>query len=1297
MMQNRILRIGLLSLVLILMPCLRMLAIEGIMYESNRMASSIITGVCQDKYGMIWISTDFGLSKFDGYKFENYYHNSHDETSIADNLITSFAATSKKELFIGTRKGLARYDYTSDCFFNYTFPDSIQPRVSSITEMPSGHILVSTAGHGFYVIDQERLEIRKESSFEKHFGSRYVKTMLNEGNGIFWMHASDNRILRCHIKGSRLQKVTTVKGVGKIPVKILSRQNMVFFIFYDEIKIFDKASNSLIPSGLTIPPNITIASAFINGNGDFLLGTSGNGLFIIRNGTKTAVREPFYNKRSNTDDLSINSIMEDKDNNLWLTSPRYGLLLCPMGKKVFNSWNFTYNGKRMYDGVTFMTGDNSGGLLCVLENNGLFGIDSTGKTRKLEGCPNNTTAVFKDSSGTIWVGTWNALYTYNPATSRMVMADDLNGLGTLFITEDHEGRIYYTVFGDGFKLLDRKTGEKRHYSTKRSPKRKGAIFGNDWVGMIFPDSKGLVWMATTSGLWCYDPEKDYFVDLAKGDGMMRETSITSLCETSASNLLIGTTKGLYLWHRDKNVVERLPGGSSLEDMNISCLTRDSDGKVWISTYNGIWQYTPESKSLVSYAGCNGITEDEYCVNSFFQTQDGRIFFGSNGQITYFNPREITNADNTLSDIFLTRFSTLTKTFNPFGDTFSVPWDDNSVTMFFTLFDYQKAENLRYEYRLNGSEWTPFESGSNSLTFTKLKSGTYDLEVRATMGGSYSSSTRNIVFTVEAPWYATTLAKILYTLLLLVAVALGVRFFKRRQESALDEEKMQLLINATHDIRSPLTLILGPIEKLKDLVDKTTVAEDDKKLMDHYVDTVNRNAERLLLLVNQILDVRKIDKKQMRLKCQETDLVTFVNGVCLSFNYISEQRGIDLNVMSSEEKVMAWIDRINFDKVLTNIISNAFKHTFDGGEIRIEISKKGKEVEIRVIDSGSGFGNENIKRLFERFYQGRNTGDSGLSGTGIGLNLSLNIVKLHGGRIEAENRTDGTSGACVIITLPSGKLHLNPEYIYHEEEKPAIEKRVIYQKNRIMIVDDDSELSAYVASELNPWYHIDIYSNGIDALHASLTQNYDLVVSDIVMPGMNGIELLKKIKQNPQTNHIPVVLLSTRSEVSDRLAGFKSGADAYIAKPFNIDELHARIDTLLNNMRMIRTKFSGSQQQEDKVEKVELTGNDEQLMKRVMKSVNSHLGDCDFSVDILAQETGLSRVQLHRKIKEITGVSTGKFIRNIRMEQARRLILAKKVNITQVAYSVGFSDTNYFSTVFKQYYGVKPSEYTEKKE
>ena len=246
-----------------------------------------------------------------------------------------------------------------------------------------------------------------------------------------------------------------------------------------------------------------------------------------------------------------------------------------------------------------------------------------------------------------------------------------------------------------------------------------------------------------------------------------------------------------------------------------------------------------------------------------------------------------------------------------------------------------------------------------------------------------------------------------------------------------------------------------------------------------------------------------------------------------------------------------------------------------------------------------------------------------------------------------------------------------------------------------MVDDDSELSAYVAAELNQWYRVDVYSNGVDALQALLTGSYDLVVSDVVMPGMDGIALLRKIKHNPNISHIPVIMLSSKSEIADRLAGFKSGADAYLAKPFSIDELHARIDAMIDNVRRMRGKFTGAQQQRDRMEDIEVRGYDDNIMERVMKSVNAHIGDCDFNVDTLALEVGLSRAQLHRKIKEFTGVSTAKFVRNLRMEQAERLLREGKVNITQVAYSVGFSDQTYFSTVFKQYYGVKPSEYAKK--
>lgn len=507
--------------------------------------------------------------------------------------------------------------------------------------------------------------------------------------------------------------------------------------------------------------------------------------------------------------------------------------------------------------------------------------------------------------------------------------------------------------------------------------------------------------------------------------------------------------------------------------------------------------------------------------------------------------------------------------------------------------------------------------------------------------------------------------------------------------------MKLLINATHDIRSPLTLILGPLANMKTLVAK--VADNDlSKDMNSYLNVIDRNAQRLLLLVNQILDIRKIDKRQMKLKCKETDMVEFLERICKLFEYNAKQKGYDFSFIHPQDtKVMAWIDRLNFDKVINNLLSNAFKYTSEAGEVKVELAYTTDTLTIKVIDSGVGISDVKPARLFDRFYQGAANDITGVPGTGIGLNLARNIVEMHGGTISAANRTDGVSGACFTVTLPLGKEHLKPEDIYNPETDDFAAKRIVSRKCKVVIVDDDEELAAYTARELRQWYHVDVFNDADSAFRALLNNAYDIVVSDVVMPGVDGIAFLKMIKNNPQTNHIPVILLTTKSEDEDQLSGIKNGADAYMAKPFSCDVLHIRIDNLVDNMRRLRGKFSGMQQQHDKVEQIEVVGYDDIMMKKVMKSVNDHISDCYYSVDVLSEEVGMSRAQLHRKIKEMTGLSTGKFIRNIRMEQAGRLIKEGKVNVTQVAYSVGFNDKSYFSTVFKQYYGVSPLEYSRK--
>ena len=623
------------------------------------------------------------------------------------------------------------------------------------------------------------------------------------------------------------------------------------------------------------------------------------------------------------------------------------------------------------------------------------------------------------------------------------------------------------------------------------------------------------------------------------------------------------------------------------------------------------------------------------------------------------------------------------------DSYEVSYLDNSVTLEFSLLDFNSPRNIIYEYRINNARWLQTREGENSIQLSHLQPGTYQIEVRALSAG-VCSETKTITVEVTPPWYRSGWAYMIYFLGIMGLIALVGWLWKRSANQQLDEEKMKFLINTTHDIRSPLTLIMGPLAKLK-----TLVGEGEGKA---YIETIDRNAQRLMLLVNQILDERRIDKHQMQLHCRETNMVDFISGICKLYQYNANQRNITFTFEHDKDHVLAWVDRIHFDKVVSNLLSNAFKYTFDGGEVKVVLREQEKDIEIKVVDNGTGIKEEDKERLFTRFYQGRNSDDLGMQGTGIGLNLSQAIAQLHGGKIKADNRSD-RQGACFTVTLPKGNTHLKPDQIVTDSPAREVlsdgngDKRR-FRQFKVLVVDDDQEIADYIINELGSRYKFNHAPNGKEGLKMLLTDDYDLVISDVMMPEMDGITLLKRIKDNPQISEIPVIMLTSKAEVEHKLEGLKSGADAYIAKPFSMEELHIQIDNLIDNVRRLRGKFSGAVQQEKRVENIEVKGNDDALMERVMRSVNAHLSDPNFNIDALASDVGISRAQLHRKMKEITGISSGKFLRNLRMEQAARLLREGAVNVSQVADRVGYDDRAHFSTAFKTHFGQSPTEYAE---
>jgi len=938
--------------------------------------------------------------------------------------------------------------------------------------------------------------------------------------------------------------------------------------------------------------------------------------------------------------------------------------------------------------ISSVVGVADGLMLFVVKNHGLYLLDEkTGNTKLLQS-PAGPIKVYSDFRKNVYVYGRDGIYEYDWKHQTYRLLLPANGLSLDGMQVDAAGNIYFTSPGNGLYVWNRKSGKMTQYLM--DDKRPHKTICNNWTSEIRLDSRGWLWCATANGVSCMDTKTGYF-DIILSWPLLEGKTCYSTLELSDGKIAIATEMGLYLYDRKKQQTTPWPHSESISGLRIYSLKKDARGNLWMSTAQGIWCYDSKAKSFFSFEKGNGLLTKEYLAGVVGSTSDGVICYGNSEGLTYFRPSQVKNYDEKTSAIYLSGVLLDGKMAPFIGDNLSVPSDFKSIVLSFSQLDYQSVGNIVFQYRINGGKWISNAAGDNSFNFTGLSHGHYRIEVRTYCNGKYSTYKKVINLDVLAPWFLTVWAKLIYLFLILGLTAAAIIVFLRKKKRDMEEAKMQFLINATHDIRSPLTLIMEPLKKLKERLGNAEEYQAD-------IDTIDRNAQRLLTLVNQILDKRRLDKHQMNLSCRETNLVEFSQGLVSLFTYNANLRGINIRLEIPETPVNAWIDRNKLDKAIANLLSNAFKYTPNGGEIIFRIEKQDKKVLLYVIDSGKGLGkNDDAKTLFERFYQGKNSADMHLGGSGIGLNLCRSIVRLHGGDVTARNREDGRSGACFIIELPLGKEHLKNNQIYSDngETKKKQQRDAASRNCKILLVDDDIEICRYLKSELSDWYRFVICNNGKEALNQLFSDDFDLVISDVVMPEMDGITLLKNIKGNANISHVPVIMLTSKSEISDRLEGIKLGADAYLAKPFSLEELHLTIDNLIDNVRRLKGKFSGALKQDDKVEKIEVKGNDEELMERIMKVVNENMSDSDFNVEKMCDEVGVSRTQLHRKLKEMTGVPTSEFLRNIRLNEAARLIREHKINITQVSYMVGFANNSHFSTAFKKYFGMSPTEYAAK--
>jgi signal transduction histidine kinase/ligand-binding sensor domain-containing protein/DNA-binding response OmpR family regulator len=1346
-----------LSCWLLLTAALPAAAQSGKFYSTgNGLSSSLINHIYQDRQGFIWIASEYGIERFDGLRFTSYKHQDNDSTSLRNNYVHAFFEDSRRNLLVGCIDGLMRYDADNDDFLDipmYRAGKRVYPHVTRIARLHDGTLWVATSGQGIFSLDETRWEAHSVEELMRQLNYNFCSDLYEDTYNNIWIGTEGNG-LACYTPGTRRVQLFKHPAIADNFISAIGEDrhgNLFVGTQKQGLMRYDRTKGTFVDVRHAGGDDNLSVYCLGNVDGRLLVGTDGQGLKAYNPATD---RLEDYRINAAPMDFSagkIHAIFEDRDHNLWLGLFQKGIVLIPRQENPFDY----YGAKSIYGNpigqgcVMSIFQDSRHHLWVGADSEGLYELSEQGRRlRHLtdDGTPHSIAStiicMYEDSRHNFWVGSYTrGLGLLDRNTGRCTYPLPAIGGRIFSITEDDHQNLYIATFGSGFYRYNLLTHELKHYESSKD--ETGDLTrnepANDWINYIFHDSEGLIWLAHYKGISCFNPRTESFINYRRVNTLIEDRIGYVISEDHAGNIWAGTNDGLYRFDKQTETIRRFTMADGLPNNVICGIVEDARHNLWISTYMGICRYDVRGERVVNYYAGDGLQGNEFTHGAFYENPtNGRVYFGGTEGITAFLPTDIGNelphVQVHITDFLIfdrpvhrdTRSGGQPVVYSNPADAkvFKMAHYDNTFSVVFSTMRYTNPEQIAYQYRIEGlgddDRWLTTEPGVNHVTYNNLSPGRYTFYVRAYTHGA-TSDVRRVRIIITPPWYAMWWAYAIYValggLLLLGIINYILSRMNHRRElmksehaQQLNEAKLQFFINISHEIRTPMTLIISPLEKL--------LAEHpgDKRLQQTYL-MIYRNAQRILRLINQLMDIRKLDKGQMFLRFRETDMVGFIADVMLTFDYLARKKHIDFTFRHADEQLKVWIDLNNFDKVLMNILSNAFKYTPDEGEITVALTTGHDPArrdplrnyfEITVTDSGIGIDRHEMERIFERFYQIDNDVTKSNFGTGIGLHLSRSLFELHHGIIRAENRDDDHSGSRFIIRLPMGSAHLRLDELEQPDSiatplRPQPETlptadddttEPIKPKThaRLFIVEDDTEIAAYLRRELADMYRITLFRNGREAYEAIFTDTPDLVISDIMMPEMDGLQLCRKIKQNPTVNHLPVILLTARSKPEDTMEGMAIGADAYMVKPFNTELLRSTIANLLDNRRLLKSKFSGAQQQEDKRERIVMKSSDEQLMNRIMKVINENLSNPDLNVEMLAVGVGLSRVHVHRKLKELTNLSARDFIRNIRLGQAATLLCEKKLTISEVAYATGFTNLSHFSASFREMHGMTPKEY-----
>ncbi|MDO6761246.1 two-component regulator propeller domain-containing protein [Tamlana sp. 2_MG-2023] len=1328
----------------------------------HSISSNLIWKLIDDQTGNLWIgTTGGGLNYFnqENQEFKSFKHIPGNDSSIKSNYITQLFKDSNHRLWVGTRKGISMADLSKPIdslsfqHFNlYQNSSELARRsnnvsaffedskhqvwiggvygLSKLSRDKNGDLYFQDVNH---LINLPNVEVKTIA--EDNFGNLIIGTT----NGLFrYLPSKESDNLEFINEGSYNA--------------IAINNNHIWAGTEDGLLEFSNTLDTIAPKLIGTykynpkNPNFSLSknaikSLYIDQSGIVWAGANGGGVNKFDPHSKQFLHTKTSLDPNGLSHDKVRALYQDSYNNFWIGTEGGGLNLISAldGNKNWKNFHHLPNIKKVF-AIEEIQLKNSKELLIGGEHApGLYSIDIT-KNRKFtskdlkpkKGESNSVFSILQDKNMNVWVGSY-------------------------------EGGIYRWLINPGGNSFSKDFLLSNPANPKSIP--------NNIIRDIFQDSKGNIWFATGNGLCKLPPEQQtsknpkfkIYQNTPSDSTTISHNYILTINETKAGDIWVGTFGGGLnrIKNRPNGEVEfkRYSEKNGLPNNVIKGILEDNQNNLWISTNKGLSKFNPKTEIFQNYDVNDGLQSNEFSELAAFKTKEGQMFFGGVNGITTFYPDEIISNKNRPETV-LTNFSIfnkpvaigekingriiLNKSINTTKE-IDLKYSENSFSFEFAALHYAASSKNKYKYKLEGFDenWIKTSSDNRYATYTNLEPGTYTLKVKASNNDIIWDETPiELKINVSPPWWQTGIAKIFY-LLFAIGLLLGFRRYTivrstekhqmdlQKLEKEKNEEihrlKLEFFTNISHEFRTPLTLIKGPLDFLL----KKGETLNNKEVKDQY-GLMRKNTDYLLRLVNQLLDFRKMDHGKMNLNLSQSNIVEFINEISEPFQFLSRKKDIHFKVKSSKTEIFSWFDSDAIEKIINNLLSNAFKFTPENGEITLNVFdgvdfnqtdiiddfnfNHSKYIILKVKDSGPGIPAHRIQHIFERFYTeiGVSREVKDVKGAGIGLSFTKELVKLHQGIIKV--KSDSENGTTFFVWLPKDKktYETKKEVLFHEvfetntyisqvdAESHAIsfmddiiDQNMTRSRSKLpllLIVDDNPDIRSFIKKGLGEDYYIYEAENGEKGLELAKNFLPNIIITDLVMPVMDGIELCNNLKASKETSHIPVVMLTAKTSQEKEIEGLKTGADAYIRKPFDLELLELKLANILKDREELRKRFNREITLQPN--EVTVTSSDENFLQNAIDIVEKNMMNSEFSVEMLVKEMNMSRSNVYLKIKELTGLSSSEFIRNIKLKRAVQLLEKSDLSVKEIMYMTGFNTASYFSKCFKKQFGVIPSKYVK---